>query len=254
MEGRLNGRVALVTGGSRGIGEAVALRLAKEGARVIIAARKPDGVASAAAKLSEAAGREVRGLALHVGDLGQISAVVDQIEAEVGPIDILVNNAATNPHFGPVLSAEPSVWQKTFEVNVFGPMALTRRVAQRMMDDQRAGTVIFISSILGIQAAPAQGVYGATKAAVISLTKTLAVELGPAGIRVNAIAPGLVDTKFAAVLTATPELRRLFEDRTALGRIAQPEEIAGTAAWLASADASYVTGQVIPVDGGFLAR
>jgi NAD(P)-dependent dehydrogenase (short-subunit alcohol dehydrogenase family) len=254
MNTRLKGRVALVTGGSRGIGLAIAERFLDEGATVIVAARKQQGVDEAVRGLSARGSGRVHGVAMHVGDVDAIHSGVAQVEQEVGPIDILVNNAATNPHFGPLLSAEPPAWQKTFEVNVFGPMALTRRVTQRMLDDGRRGAVIFISSVLGMQAAPAQGVYGATKAAVLSLTRTLAIELGPAGIRVNAIAPGLVDTRFASVLTNTPEVRRLFEDRTALGRIATPDEISGTAAWLASDDAGYVTGQVIPVDGGYLAR
>lgn len=254
MTTSLQRKVALVTGGSRGIGEAVAAQFAREGARVVIASRKAEGVDAAVARIRLATGGEVHGYPLHVGDLHQIADTLGRIESEVGPVDLLVNNAATNPYFGPMLGAEQAAFIKTFEVNVWGAWELTRRVTQRMIDDGRVGSVVFISSILGLQSAPLQGIYGMTKAAVISLTKTLAVELGPAGIRVNAIAPGLVDTKLAAAITSSPELSRMFVDRTPLGRIALPEDIAGAVVWLSSDEARYVTGQVLPVDGGYTVR
>jgi NAD(P)-dependent dehydrogenase (short-subunit alcohol dehydrogenase family) len=254
MTTSLQRKVALITGGSRGIGEAAAARFAALGARTIIVSRKPEGVAQAVERIRRATDGEVYGYALHVGEVSQISEVLARIEAEVGAVDILINNAATNPYFGPMLGAELPAFSKTFEVNVLGPWELTRRVTQRMVDDGRAGAVVFVSSILGLQSAPLQGIYGMTKAAVISLTKTLAVELGPAGIRVNAIAPGLVDTKLASAITGSPELRKMFEERTPLGRIAVPDEIAGTLTWLASDDARYVTGQVIAIDGGYTVR
>ncbi|HMV65467.1 MAG TPA: glucose 1-dehydrogenase [Myxococcota bacterium] len=254
MTTRLDGKVALVTGGSRGIGEAIAARLAAAGARTVVVSRKPEGIAEAAARVRAATGGEVHGYAMHVGDPAHVAAALDQIVADVGPVDVLVNNAATNPYFGPMMGATIPAFTKTFDVNVIGPWELTRLVTQRMLDDGRPGAVVFVSSILGLQSAPLQGIYGMTKAAVISLTKTLAVELGPAGVRVNAIAPGLVDTRLASAITSTPELRRMFEERTPLGRIAEPDDIAGSVAWLVSDDARYVTGQVLAVDGGYSIR
>lgn len=254
MTGRLSGRVALITGGTRGIGEAIAAAHAREGAATWVVSRKPDNVDAAVQRLREATGGDVHGAVLHVGDRDAISQVVAQVEETSGPIDLLVNNAATNPHFGALLDCPDGMVQKTFDTNVFGPIALTRAVTQRLVALERPGHILFISSILGIRSAPLQGVYGLTKATLLSLTQTLAVELGPAKIRVNALAPGLVDTRFAAALTENPELRAMFEAHTALGRIAQPEEIAGAAVFLGTDEASYLTGAVLPVDGGYTVR
>lgn len=251
MAGRLDGKVALVTGGTRGIGEAIAEAFVREGATTIIASRKQDNVDAAVARLSEATGRTVHGMTLHMGEPDRIVEVVDAITSAHGPIDVLVNNAATNPYFGPMVGVTWPAWDKTFQVNVMGAFALTQAVCQRLMDAGKPGSVISLSSILGIQAAPMQGVYGMTKAAILSMTRTLAMELGPAGIRFNAIAPGLVDTKFASTLVETPELLAMFEGRTALKRIAQPPEIAGAAVWLASDESAYVTGSTVTVDGGY---
>lgn len=253
--GRLQGRRALVTGGSRGIGEAVAARLAEEGAQVLIAARKPEGIEAALQRLrARVPGAKFEGVCLHVGDSEAMASQVDALVSTFGLPDILINNAATNPHFGPILTADPGIWRKTFEVNVFGPFALTQQFATRWLDAGIAGNVVFVSSIMGLRSAPFQGVYGTTKAALVSLVQTLAVEWGGAGIRVNALAPGLVDTRFASALTQSPEILTSFKDHTALGRIAEPDEMAGTVAWLVSEDARYVTGQVIAVDGGYLVR
>jgi NAD(P)-dependent dehydrogenase (short-subunit alcohol dehydrogenase family) len=251
MKPRLDGRVALITGGTRGIGEAIAQRLASEGATTIVVSRKEPNVTAAVSRLRAAVGPHVHGMVMHLGDVQRIQEVVQTIEDRHGPIDILVNNAATNPYFGPMIQIDAPAFQKTFDVNVLGTFELTRRVAQRLVERERPGSIITVSSIMGLGAAPLQGVYGMTKAALISMTKTFAAELGPAGIRVNTIAPGLIDTRFASVLTSTPHIREMFEGRTALHRIGQPDEIAGTAAWLASEDAAYVTGQTITVDGGF---
>lgn len=251
---RLEGHTALVTGGTRGIGEAIATRLAREGARTLVVSRKADGVAAAVQRIREASGGEVFGDTLHVGDVAAMPEAIERWIGAHGPIDLLVNNAAANPYFGPMMGAELAAWQKTFEVNVFGAFELTRLVTQRLMAEGRPGSVVFVSSILGVQSAPFQGIYGATKAAVISLVKTLAVELGGQGIRVNAVAPGLVDTRFATALTGNPEILAQFEAHTALGRIAQPDEIAGAVAFLLSADAGYVTGETLAVDGGYLVR
>lgn len=247
--GRLDGRIALVTGGSRGIGEAIATALARDGARVVITARKEPALREAAARI----GHGVVPIASHAGDPAQIAALVARIDEEVGGIDILVNNAATNPHFGPLMTVEPAAFRKTFEVNLEGPFELTRQVARRLVDRNRPGAVINVASIYGLVGAPLQGVYAMTKAAMVSMTRTFALELGSSKIRVNAIAPGLVDTRFAATLVHDPALSKLFTDRAPLGRAAQPAEIGGLVAWLASDEASFVTGAVYTLDGGYLA-
>jgi NAD(P)-dependent dehydrogenase (short-subunit alcohol dehydrogenase family) len=254
MEPRLKDRIALVTGGTRGIGEAIAARFAQEGATVIVVSRKPANVESAVERLRATTGGEVHGLPMHLGDAQAVAEVLQRIEAAHGPVDILVNNAATNPYFGAMVDIDAEAFDKTFEVNVRGTFLLTQGMTRRLIALDRPGAVITVSSIMGLRGAALQGVYGMTKAALVSMTQTFAIELGPARIRVNAIAPGLVETRFAAALTSSPEILAMFEGRTALGRIASPDEIAGTAAWLASDDASYVTGQTIVVDGGYTTR
>lgn len=250
--GRLDGRVGIVTGATRGIGYAIAKALVREGAKVAITGRKAATVDAAAEQLrGEVPGAQVLPIAAHAGDPAAAVALVDAVEAAWGPVDLLVNNAATNPYFGPLLDVAPAAWKKTFEVNLDGPFALTQRVCRRLVDAGRPGSVVFVSSVFGLGAAPLQGVYGLTKAATVSLTKTLAAELGGARIRVNAVAPGLVDTRFAAMLVADPVLSAKFTDRAALGRVAQPDEIAGAVVYLSSDEASFTTGTVLVVDGGY---
>ena len=251
MGGRLQGRVAIVTGGSRGIGAAIAHAFAREGARVVISSRKQEGLDAAAGAMKAAFPGAVRARACHVGDPAALGELVSWVAAEVGLPDVLVNNAATNPYFGPMLGVSRAAWDKTFEVNLRGPFEATRLVVQRLLEAGRPGSIINVASVVGLAAAPLQGIYGMTKAALISMTRTLAFELGRTGIRVNAIAPGLVDTRLASAIIENSERVKVFTDRTAVGRYAQPEEIAHLAVFLASDESGYVTGQTYCVDGGY---
>ncbi len=245
----LEGRAAIVTGASRGIGEAIAVRLAEAGAAVALAARKPEALEAVARRIGAAGGRAIA-VAAHMGRPAEVEALVAKAVAAFGKVDVLVNNAAANPYFGPLLGIEDSAWDKTFEVNVKGYFAATRTVVEHLRSRRAGGAIVNVASIVGLRAAPLQGVYAMTKAAVISMTRTLAQELGPEGIRVNAIAPGLVETRFASVIVQSEALRDRFVSRTALGRHAQPDEIAGAAVYLASDASAYVTGHVLVVDGG----
>jgi NAD(P)-dependent dehydrogenase (short-subunit alcohol dehydrogenase family) len=198
---RLDGRTAIVTGASRGIGEAIARSLARAGANVVVASRKIDGLEAVAQSIT-ASGGQAAAFACHTGKPEDCERLVAQTVQRFGQVDILVNNAATNPHFGPMLTVDWGMWDKTFEVNVKGYFELTRQVARHLIDRGAPGSIINVASVVGTMAAPLQGVYGMTKAAVLSMTRTLGMELGSARIRVNAIAPGLVETKFASALVA----------------------------------------------------
>ena len=245
----LEDRVAIVTGASRGIGEAIALCLARAGAAVVLAARKAEGLQPVADRIAASGGRALA-VAAHMGRAAEVQALVRRAVEAFGKVDVLVNNAATNPYFGPLLQVEEAAWDKTFEVNLKGYFAAARAVVEHLRARNAPGSIVNVASIAGLRAAPLQGVYGMTKAAVISMTRTLAQELGPDRIRVNAIAPGLVETRFAAAIVQSDELREHLVSRTALGRHAQPDEIAGAALFLASDASAYVTGQVLVVDGG----
>lgn len=245
----MEGKVALVTGGSRGIGESIARALGQAGAEVAIASRKLPGVTDAAERLRQG-GITVEPYACHTGKNAEVEALVAAVIARFGRIDVLVNNAATNPYFGPMMGADEAAFDKTFEVNVKGYLGLARAVARHLVDRGAPGSLLFVSSVAGLTAAPLQGIYGMTKAAVLSMTKTLAVELGPSKIRVNAIAPGLVETRFASALVSDVDLSARIVGRTPLGRYAQPDEIAGAALYLCSDAASFVTGHTMVVDGG----
>jgi len=244
----VSGRTALVTGGSRGIGLAIGAALAGAGARVALAARHEDEV-RAAAELLNANGAQVIGIGANVSKADEVARLVDAVEAAFGPVDILVNNAATNVHFGPVLDADDGMWMKMVETNLLSAVRLCRRIVPGMRE-RKHGKIINTASVAGIQPGTGQGVYGALKAALIQLTKSLAQELGPDNIQVNAIAPGLVKTRFAQVLHETPQIRRAIERSTPLGRIAEPDEIAGAALYLASPASDFTTGHVLVVDGG----
>ena len=247
----LTGKVAIVTGASRGIGEAIARGFAEYGAAVVLAARKQDALDSVAADIN-ASGGQALAIACHTGKAADIEALYARVAAESGRVDILVNNAATNPYFGPMIEATEAIFDKTFEVNAKGYFLMAQRAA-RMMVEQGSGSIINIASIAGVSPSLMQGIYGMTKAAVISMTKGFAKELGPAGVRSNAICPGLTDTKFAKVLIDTKEIHDIFIRDVPMGRHAEPREMVGAAVYLASDASSYVNGAVLACDGGYLA-
>jgi NAD(P)-dependent dehydrogenase (short-subunit alcohol dehydrogenase family) len=250
MNDRLKDKVAIVTGGSRGIGEAIARRFAREGAKVVVASRKLDGLVPVADAI-RAAGGEAEAVACHTGKPEDVDALVARTVARFGKVDVLVNNAATNPYFGPLVDTDLGAFDKTFEVNVRGYFAAARAVAKHLLERRAKGSIINVSSVLGTMASPMQGAYGMTKAAVISMTQTLAMELGTEGIRVNALAPGLIETRFSQALTTNQGILDMVLMRCALKRVGQPDDVAGAALFLASDDAAFVTGEVLHVDGGW---
>jgi NAD(P)-dependent dehydrogenase (short-subunit alcohol dehydrogenase family) len=242
------GKVAIVTGASRGIGQAIAERMAEAGAKVVLSSRKQESLNPVAAAI-QAKGSEAIAVVAHNGEKAALQALAQAALDAYGRIDILVNNAATNPHFGAVLEAEDSLWQKTIEVNIMGNMWLTQAVVP-VMRKNGGGKIINIASVNGLRPGRLQGIYSMTKAAVINLTQTLAMELGIDNIQVNAIAPGLVQTKFARVIWENDVIIQEMMNRTPAGRIGQPDDIAGIALYLASPASAYTTGQVFVVDGG----
>ena len=248
----LNERVAVVTGASRGIGEAIARGFAEHGASVVIASRKQEALDSVAESIANDTGQRCEPRACHTGDPEAIRRLFDWVKSEFGRCDILVNNAAANPYFGPAVDMEMGAFDKTFEVNVKGYFLMSQHAA-RMMVEQGGGSIINVASIGGISPGPMQAAYSMTKAAVISMTKAFAKELGSANVRVNAICPGVVETKFASVLINTPEIYERFIHQIPLGRHAQPSEMVGLAIYLASDASSYTTGAAIISDGGMLA-
>ena len=247
----LAGKTALVTGASRGIGAEIAQLLARYGAHVWCTSRRLDG-SQATAELIRAAGGSSDALAMHIGELAAIDSAFAQLDQRGVQLDILVNNAAANPYFGPMLDMDMDAFDKTVDVNIRGYWYTTQQAARRMAA-RKTGSIINIASVNGVRPAPMQGVYSMSKAAIISMTQVWARELGASGVRVNAILPGLTDTKFAAALTQNPAQLRQIMPMIPLQRMAQPSEIAPIALYLASAASGYVTGAVHAVDGGFLA-
>lgn len=246
---RMDGKVAIVTGASRGIGESIVRAYAAHGASVVLAARKVEGLEAVAADIRKAGGKAIA-VACHAGKEDQIAMLVERSVNEFGKVDVLVNNAATNPYFGPLLSTDWGAWDKTFEVNVKGYFMAIREVVKHLQSRSAGGNIVNVASIGGMFASPAQGVYGMTKAAVISMTKTLSLELGPLNIRVNAIAPGLIETKFASALTSNPQLVDRLAGASPAHRVGQPDDLAGIALLLGSDAGNFITGQSFVIDGG----
>jgi NAD(P)-dependent dehydrogenase (short-subunit alcohol dehydrogenase family) len=244
----LDGRVALITGASRGIGRAIALRLAGAGAQVVVSSRKLDNVRAVADKIA-AAGGESLAVQAHVGRPDEVAALVARTVERCGRVDVAVNNAGTNPHFGPLLTADEGQWDKILDTNAKGAFRVCRAVVPHM-EAGGGGKIINISSVAGLRPSPGLGVYAISKAALIMLTKVLALELGHANVQVNAIAAGVIKTRFSRVLWQTPHIAEPILAHLPLGRFGEPEDVAGLALYLASPASDYVTGAVFVVDGG----
>ncbi len=247
----LKDRIALITGASRGIGEAVALTFAANGAHCILVSRKIEGLETVVEKIKENGG-SAEAIACNTGHLDQIGNLYNTIKEKYGKLHILVNNAATNPFFGEMLNADERAWDKTNEVNLKGPFFMIQR-AVPLMFEAGGGSIINVSSVGGVSPALLQGIYSVTKAGLISMTKAYAKELGNKNIRVNALLPGLTDTKFASVLINTEAILDVALQSVPMGRYAKPEEMAGAVLYLASDASSYTTGTCIVCDGGMLA-
>ena len=244
----LEGKVAIVTGASKGIGAAIAMAFAGEGAKVVISSRKQEALDAVAAAI-RAQGGEALALAAHMGEPAQVQALVAQTVEHWGRVDIIVNNAATNPHFGPLLTADEGQLEKIFDVNLKGYFRLCKAV-EPIMRTNGGGKMINIASIAGLRPAMNMGVYSISKAGVLMLTQVLAVELGYANIQVNALAPGLIRTRFSRALWENERLVKQVEGRTPSGRLGEVEDVIGAALLLASPASDYITGEVIVIDGG----
>jgi NAD(P)-dependent dehydrogenase (short-subunit alcohol dehydrogenase family) len=244
----LTGKVALVTGASRGIGESIAKLLAEQGAHVIVSSRKIDGCQTVADSIT-AAGGSAEALACHVGNMGDIENCFAQIKQMHGKLDILINNAATNPYFGHILDTDLGAYTKTVDVNIRGYFFMSIE-AGKMMRDNGGGAIVNTASINGLQPGPMQGIYSITKAAVINMTKSFAKECGGLGIRVNALLPGMTKTQFAGALFSDEKIYKQAMTTIPMHRHAEPDEMAGTVLYLVSNASSYTNGECIVVDGG----
>ncbi|MDN4058592.1 SDR family oxidoreductase [Massilia sp. YIM B02769] len=246
----LSGKVAIITGSSRGIGRAIAVRMAEQGAKVVISSRKEAACAEVVAEITAAHG-EGRAIAIpaNISSKEDLQRLVDETNNTFGQVDILVCNAASNPYYGPMAGIADDQFRKILENNVLANHWLINMVAPQMIE-RKDGAIIIVSSIGGLRGSPVIGAYNVSKAADMQLARNLAVEFGPHNVRVNCIAPGLIKTDFARALWEDPARLKEVNERAPLRRIGDPDEIAGTAIYLASRAGSFVTGQNIVVDGG----
>lgn len=244
----LSGRIALVTGASRGIGETIARQLATQGAHVIVSSRKVDDCQAIVDAIVAADGR-AEALACHVGRMDDIASAFEHIRRVHGRLDILVNNAAANPYYGHILDTDLAAYDKTVDVNLRGYFFMSVQ-AGRLMKDHRSGAIVNVASVNALQPGDKQGIYSITKAAVVHMTRAFAKECGQFGIRVNALLPGLTKTRFASALFDDESVYADWMKRIALGRHAEPEDMAGTVLYLVSDASRYTTGECIVVDGG----
>ncbi len=245
----LSGKVALVTGASRGIGESIAKLLAENGAHVIVSSRRAESCEEVVAAIKEAGG-SAETMACHIGDMDNIAQTFAGIKEKHGRLDVLVNNAAANPYFGHILDTDLGAYNKTVDVNVRGYFFMSIEGA-KLMRDNGGGSIINTASVNGLQPGMHQGIYSITKAAVINMTKSFAKECAQFNIRVNALLPGLTKTKFAGALFEDEKMHKLAMATIPMARHAEPDEMAGTVLYLASQASSYTTGEAIVVDGGF---
>lgn len=248
----MDGMTAVITGSTKGIGKAIAERMAEHGANVVVSSRKPDACEAVAAEINETwakGGNRAVSIPCHIGYKEQLQALVDRTNETFGRIDALVCNAAVNPYFGPSRDIPDSAFDKIMETNVRSNFWLSH-MAARQMAERGDGSITIISSIGGLMGHATLGVYGISKAADMELARVLAVEYGPQNVRANAIAPGLVRTEFARALWEDPENLKRRTATTPLRRIGEPDEIAGAAVMLASKAGSFITGQTLIVDGG----
>lgn len=246
----LNGKVAVVTGSSRGIGKAIALRMAEQGARVVVSSRKIDACEAVVKEIESAhgAGKAVA-IAASISSKPDLERLIADTQARLGPIDVLVCNAASNPYYGPMGGISDEQFRKILDNNIVSNHWLAQLVATGMIE-RKSGSIIIVSSIGGLKGSPVIGAYNVSKAADMQLARNLAVEWGEHNIRVNCIAPGLIKTDFARALWEDPKMAKAVERNTPLRRIGDPDDIAGAAVFLASDAGLYMTGQTIVVDGG----
>ena len=244
----LTGKVAIITGASKGIGEAIAHAYAAAGASVVVSSRKQHAVDEVAANIREAGGQAI-GVAAHTGDAEAIANLVQQTVDAFGGVDIAVNNAATNPYFGPLLAAPESIWDKTLDVNLKGYVRLIQGVVPEMKK-RGGGKIINNASVAGLDVSPGMGIYCISKAGVLMMTKVLANELAPDNIQVNALAPGFIKTKFSAAIWKSSEKSKILQKVTPQKRIGEVEEITGIALYLAAPASNFTTGATFVVDGG----
>ena len=247
MQINLDGKVALVNGGSRGIGEAIARGLAACGAEVVLSSRKKESVRGVADSIV-AIGGKASARECHAGHLDEIEKLFESIGEEFGRLDILINNAATNPFFGPAVKLPPEAFTKTVEVNLQGPYYMMSH-AVPLMAESGGGSVVNVASVAALLSMPGQAVYSMTKAGLVSLTKSFAREYGQMGIRVNAILPGIVETQFAAALVDDPRIQKRLA-KLPVARAGQPEDMVGGVLYLVSDSAAYTTGTTLVMDGG----
>ena len=246
----LTGKVAVITGSSRGIGRAIAEAMAEHGARVVISSRKADACAEAAAAINSRHG-DGRAIVIpaNISSKDELQNLVDETRRQLGRIDILVCNAASNPYYGPMGGISDDQFRKILENNVIANHWLIQMVAGEMIE-RKEGSIIIVSSIGGLKASGVIGAYNISKAADFQLARNLAAEFGPHQVRVNCIAPGLIRTDFARALWENPDTLKMVTMHTPMQRIGEPEEIAGAAVFLASRASTFMTGQAIVVDGG----